>query len=209
MHREDLSNYSHYFTSMISQFASHNVSEANSASQSTFNNININHTKKSFNSFSFDIKDQINSSMDLSLIDKLISYSDPNNDQLEGWEFSENICIVELNYLVNNSRYKISAKLVRFSPVSTSLMRAITSIKFSPSCRFALLGYGVRNNGIVEDHDNPNVACEIFNLYDMRSYYTVSDTIDEINVALFHNIPGNGIIYGTKRGKVKSFNTHR
>ncbi len=32
------------------------------------------------------------------------------------------------------------------------LMRAVTSIKLSPSGRHGLIGYGVRNNGIVENH---------------------------------------------------------
>jgi hypothetical protein len=31
----------------------------------------------------------------------------------------------------------------------------------------------------------------------------------QVNIAQFHPIPGNGIVYGTKRGKVKVFYRHK
>jgi activator-of-BECN1-regulated-autophagy protein 1 len=31
------------------------------------------------------------------------------------------------------------------------------------------------------------------------------DPDDEVNIAQFHPIPGHGIIYGTKRGKIRTF----
>ena len=38
-----------------------------------------------------------------------------------------------------------------FYPIG-SLMKAITSTKLSPTCRYALVGYGVRLDGEVQDH---------------------------------------------------------
>jgi hypothetical protein len=31
------------------------------------------------------------------------------------------------------------------------------------------------------------------------------DQDDEVNIAQFHALPGQGIVYGTKRGKIRSF----
>jgi len=42
--------------------------------------------------------------------------------------------------------------LVNARMLRGKLMRAITSAKFSPTCRYVLLGYGVRDHGQVIDH---------------------------------------------------------
>ncbi len=38
-----------------------------------------------------------------------------------------------------------------------SLLKAVTSAKLSATCRYALVGYGVRENGVVADH--PSDGC--------------------------------------------------
>lgn len=82
--------------------------------------------------------------------------------------------------------------------------------------------------GAVEDHPNRNIACEIISLEHMQSACVMCDDIDEVsvsarlqvsakvnhsyrqvNIAQFLSIPGQGVVYGTKRGKVRSFTSHR
>lgn len=33
----------------------------------------------------------------------------------------------------------------------------------------------------------------------------MEDDVDEVNIAHFHSLPGNGVVYGTKRGRVRKF----
>lgn len=33
----------------------------------------------------------------------------------------------------------------------------------------------------------------------------MEDDVDEVNIAFFHNLPSYGVVYGTKRGKVRVF----
>ena len=63
-----------------------------------------------------------------------------------------------------------------------SLMRAVTSMKLSPSGRFGLVGYGVRSDGNVIHHSNQKVACEVLNLVaiDMSTSCILTDDIDEV-----------------------------
>lgn len=96
-------------------------------------------------------------------------------------------------------------------------MKAVTSVKFSPTARVAVLAFGVRRDGAVEDHPAKNAACEIIKFADelrsvnahgvdsMRTVALIANTEDEVNIAQFHALPGAGIIYGTKQGKVRIF----
>mmetsp|Transcript_11759 Transcript_11759/g.21827 ORF Transcript_11759/g.21827 Transcript_11759/m.21827 type:complete len:712 (+) Transcript_11759:58-2193(+) len=96
--------------------------------------------------------------------------------------------------------------LVQSKHLPGSLMRAVTSMKLSPSGRLGLIGYGVRVNDNVMHHTNRKVACEILDLTKkMSTSCIMSDDVDEVNIAQFHPIPGSGILYGTKRGKVRVF----
>ena len=45
-------------------------------------------------------------------------------------------------------------------------MKAVTSIKFSPTGRSAILGYGVRRAGTVEGHPSKTAACEVIKFAD-------------------------------------------
>lgn len=59
-------------------------------------------------------------------------------------------------------------------------MRAVTSVKLSPSVKYGLIGYGVRSEGAVEHHAHRKVACEIMRLSDMSSECVMSDDVDEV-----------------------------
>ena len=49
--------------------------------------------------------------------------------------------------------YKFSCSLISSSCLfSGPLLKAVTSAKLSPRGKYALVGYGVRNQGVVEDH---------------------------------------------------------
>jgi activator-of-BECN1-regulated-autophagy protein 1 len=39
----------------------------------------------------------------------------------------------------------------------------------------------------------------------MKPASIMTDVEDEVNIAQFHPIPGMGMLYGTKRGKVRMF----
>ncbi len=43
-------------------------------------------------------------------------------------------------------------------------MRAVTSVKLSPSGGLGLVGYGVRSGGVVEHHEHHTVSCELVRL---------------------------------------------
>lgn len=52
-----------------------------------------------------------------------------------------------------------------------------------------------------------NVACEVINLQDpsLRTMTLMVDSDDEVNIAQFHPTPGFGIIYGTKKGRIRTY----
>jgi len=123
----------------------------------------------------------------------------------EGWKLEVHLCLFKLTFQEDGQINK--ANLIRYRPLTSALMKAVTSAKLSPTGRYALIGYGVRNRGVVEDHPHSLVACEVIDIMD-RNIKTVSimaDTEDEVNIAQFHPTPGSGILYGTKRGKVRVF----
>ena len=89
------------------------------------------------------------------------------------------------------------------------LMKAITSVKLSPTGRFGLIGYGVRDGQThkVIGHPLEDVACEVVRLENMESVYAMQDDRDEVNIAQFHPDPGKGLLYGTKTGGLVKFRT--
>ncbi len=46
-------------------------------------------------------------------------------------------------------------QIVNAKPLTGGLMRAITSVKWSPTNRYVLMGFGVRSNNHVQDHAFP------------------------------------------------------
>ena len=63
-------------------------------------------------------------------------------------------------------------------------MRAVTSVKLSPSNKYGLLGFGVRSQvgNIVEGHQSSHVACEVIKLDDMTSVAVMEDSEDEVSI---------------------------
>lgn len=119
-------------------------------------------------------------------------------------------------------------KGLRADPVSTmflpgKLVGAVTSVKLSPTGRYVLLGYGVRGeHGIVIDHVDPLVACEVLAVApkkkdddhiphspampsSMTRVFVLTNDVDEVNIVQFNNLPGSGIVYGTKKGNMRCF----
>lgn len=123
----------------------------------------------------------------------------------EGWKLGEHLCLIKLNFEMDGQISKPS--LTRYRPLTSALMKAVTSAKLSPTGRYAIIGYGVRNRGVVEDHPHSLVACEVIDIMDkkIKTVSIMADTEDEVNIAQFHPTPGSGILYGTKRGKVRVF----
>jgi hypothetical protein len=106
------------------------------------------------------------------------------------------------------SNQELMVNLLQCKPLTSSLMKAIVSTKFSPSGRYVVLGYGVRTSAKeVEDHVNKRVACEVVDTLssglESVAYFTHPE--DEVNVSIFHPLPGLGLVYGTKTGKLRVF----
>lgn len=54
-----------------------------------------------------------------------------------------------------------------------ALMKAVTSAKLSSTCRYALIGYGVRVDGEVQDHPNRYVVTAVLLLLQVVAIYEV------------------------------------
>ena len=148
-------------------------------------------------------------------------FADPRRETAEkeytGWVTEDHLCLIHLELVSPSHRpipYTIGSgypgchvkpSISRSFVLNASLVKAVTSTKLSPTGRYALVGYGVRSNSIVEGHPQQDVACEVINLLDMETVTIMPDNEDEVNIAQFHPIPGRGVLYGTKKGKVRTF----
>ncbi|CAK4110251.1 unnamed protein product [Aphanomyces euteiches] len=100
------------------------------------------------------------------------------------------------------------------SVVQTSLLAetaagGVTSVKFSPSGAYVLLGYGVRDR-IQRINQFPlHRVTRIYRWEDMSLVSHVESDVDDVNIALFHPLPGFGFLYGTKQGRVRVARTWR
>lgn len=86
----------------------------------------------------------------------------------------------------------------------------LTSIQFSPTSEHILLAYGRRHGSllksIVIDGETTLPIYTILEIYRVRDMELVSilpSAEDEVNVACFHPLPGRGLVYGTKEGKLR------
>lgn len=68
-----------------------------------------------------------------------------------GWSSEDHLCIVRLSFVDGKLQ---RPTLVNSKYLPGSLMKAITSTKLSSTCRYALVGYGVRVQGDVQDHSH-------------------------------------------------------
>ncbi|OQR97307.1 hypothetical protein THRCLA_07020 [Thraustotheca clavata] len=94
------------------------------------------------------------------------------------------------------------------SVVQTTLLAetaagGVTSVKFSPTGAYVLLGYGVRDR-IQRINQFPlHRVTRIYRWEDMTLVSHMESEVDDVNIALFHPLPGHGFIYGTKQGRLR------
>jgi len=85
----------------------------------------------------------------------------------------------------------------------------LTSIQFSPTSSHVLLAYGRRHPSLLllmadaESFSQVHTILEIFDAKSMRLVRVIPSVEDEVNAACFHPIPGQGIAYGTKEGRLR------
>lgn len=82
----------------------------------------------------------------------------------EGWRVEDYLCVFKLQLYHPPGSDPLSVpaigtpSIVNAKPLAGSLMRAITSVKWSSTSRYILTGFGVRSDGRVQDHSHPYVA---------------------------------------------------
>lgn len=82
----------------------------------------------------------------------------------EGWRVEDYLCVfkLELYHPPGSDPLSVPAigtpRIVNAKPLAGSLMRAITSVKWSSTSRYILTGFGVRSDGRVQDHSHPYVT---------------------------------------------------
>eukprot|EP00210_Caulerpa_lentillifera_P007079 g6772.t1 len=86
----------------------------------------------------------------------------------------------------------------------------LTSVQFSPGSDMILLSYGRKHASLLRCLEmNESTVVQIHTLLELYSTKTLAlvrvmpSREDEANTALFHPFPGEGIIYGTKTGKLR------
>ncbi|KAL3926116.1 MAG: hypothetical protein SGBAC_013595, partial [Bacillariaceae sp.] len=96
-------------------------------------------------------------------------------------------------------------QLLQACPLDGAKASAVTCVKFSPSTKFCLIGYGVREP-IMEG--NPTLPLHpVTALYatapKMTHVSTMLSPDDDVNIARFHSHSGVGFCYGTKQGRLR------
>ncbi|KAF6156839.1 hypothetical protein GIB67_002756, partial [Kingdonia uniflora] len=81
---------------------------------------------------------------------------------------------------------------------------------FSPTSEHILLAYGRRHSSllrsIVIDGETTvpvYTILEVYRVSDMELVRVLPSAEDEVNVACFHPLVGEGLVYGTKEGKLR------
>ncbi|XP_047312399.1 uncharacterized protein LOC124915680 [Impatiens glandulifera] len=92
----------------------------------------------------------------------------------------------------------------------------LTSIQFSPMSEHLLLAYGRRHSSLLKsvviDGETTipiYTILEVYRVSDMKLVRVLSSAEDEVNVACFHPLVGNGFVYGTKEGKLRILQCER
>lgn len=81
-----------------------------------------------------------------------------------GWRVDDYLCVFKLHLYHPPGSDPLSVpqigtpSIVNAKPLAGSLMRAITSVKWSSTSRYVLTGFGVRSDGRVQDHSHPYVT---------------------------------------------------
>eukprot|EP00898_Chlorokybus_atmophyticus_P003935 jgi/Chlat1/4542/Chrsp29S04591 len=99
--------------------------------------------------------------------------------------------------------------------VAVRAAHCLTSIQFSPSSRHLLLAYGRRHIALLQSLVADGTAIipvhtiiEVYRVPDMRLIRSIPSAEDEVNVACWSPIAGDGLAYGTKEGRLRIVRHH-
>ena len=100
-------------------------------------------------------------------------------------------------------------KILAYQTVEWKTAKGTTSVKFSPSSKYVLVGYGVRVGSARAGQ--PAVVVSMYRTYvnQIVQVQTIKSTCDDLNIALFHPQVGGGFVFGTKRGNVRRIGLDR
>ena len=116
-----------------------------------------------------------------------------------------------------NRRRPRLGQVLEACPLDGTKASAVTCVKFSPSCDYLLIGYGVRDPVSQQNHPNGSTADGSNNTHPpyhpvtalyrcrgkMEHVSTMLSSDDDVNIARFHPLSGSGFVYGTKQGRVR------
>ena len=88
--------------------------------------------------------------------------------------------------------------------------QGVTSVQFSPCGAHVLLGYGVKDRPCPDPSDvNVRVCLAVFSNYAEDGKLVLVKTVAapnfDVNMAMFHPVPGAGVVCGTRSGRVRVF----
>lgn len=90
--------------------------------------------------------------------------------------------------------------------------KGTTSVKFSPSSKYILVGYGVRAGGLaVGGAVQFDVVVSMYRTFvnQIVPVQSIESCEDDLNIALFHPQIGGGFVFGTKRGSIRRIGIDR
>lgn len=96
-------------------------------------------------------------------------------------------------------------EMLQVYPLPDTQAGGVTSVKFSPTSAYVLLGYGVRERqrrrgSLTGEHHHRAVS--IHRWQDLELISGLTSALDDVNVAMFHPTPGAGFCYGTRQGRI-------
>jgi hypothetical protein len=100
-------------------------------------------------------------------------------------------------------------EILAYQTVEWKTAKGTTSVKFSPSSKYILVGYGVRVGSARAGQ--PAVVVSMYRSYvdQIVQVQTVKSTCDDLNIALFHPHVGGGFVFGTKLGNIRRIGVDR
>ena len=101
----------------------------------------------------------------------------------------------------SNLHQTSSGTILHAAPLERSTAVGVTCVKFSPLAKYCLLGYGVREAHARDGE--PHRVTALYQVEGMLNVATLTSTRDDVNIARFHPVSGQGFVYGTKQGRVR------
>ena len=105
--------------------------------------------------------------------------------------------------------YPKLGQVLNATPLDGTKASGVTCVKLSPSAEYCLLGYGVRDNLLSTNGNDPrHPVTALYNVKEgMLHVSTLTSIEDDVNIARFHPESGHGFVYGTKQGRVRLLST--